>query len=314
MGKEVFGPDDESIGEVSDLVVQKDGETRAALIDVGGFLGVGEKEVAIPFDQIEVAAEEGGEPRLTIAMSREELEQLPAFEDRTMGSDDVASTDGAADTSTAPAEDLAATETTEPTAEEDVATTEPAAGETSTDTTEPAAGEDMGADTTEPAAEDLAATETTEPAAGEDMANDATQPAAEEPAIAETEEPAAPAEEEQVAEGEAAAPADGVIADDTQLSAQDLSADDLIGTAVYGADDETIGEVGDVIFGESGGIQAIVVDVGGFLGIGEKPVAVQFDALNVQKDTNGATTLRLNATQEQLENAPAYQEEAATVQ
>ena len=97
MGKEIYGPDDASIGEVSDLVLHEDGETRAALIDVGGFLGVGEKRVAIPFEQIQFSqpAEDGGEPKLTVAMTREELEALPAFEDRTMGAEDTATTEPA---------------------------------------------------------------------------------------------------------------------------------------------------------------------------------------------------------------------------
>jgi len=51
--------------------------------------------------------------------------------------------------------------------------------------------------------------------------------------------------------------------------------------------------------------------VGGFLGIAEKPVAVEFDSLNVQKGENGDVTLVLNASQEELEAAPSYEELAA---
>jgi sporulation protein YlmC with PRC-barrel domain len=230
IGKEVFSAEDESIGEVSDLVLQEDGATRVAIIDVGGFLGVGEKPVAIPFEQIEVQQQEGGDARLTTAMTREELEQAPAFEDSTTG--DVAATD-----QTAPAEGTA----------------------------EPAPGEDVAADTTQPAEGDVIAG----------------------------------------AEAEGAG---------FETATQDLSAEELLGSAVQGTNDENIGEVGDVIFAETGDIEAVVIDVGGFLGVGEKPVAVQFDALNVQKDTNGEVQLKVNASQEQLENAPSYQEEQAAVQ
>ena len=66
-----------------------------------------------------------------------------------------------------------------------------------------------------------------------------------------------------------------------------------------------------MVFAKSGEIEAVVIDVGGFLGIGEKPVAVQFDALNVQKDTAGDMQLMINASQEQLEGAPSYEEQAA---
>ncbi len=66
-----------------------------------------------------------------------------------------------------------------------------------------------------------------------------------------------------------------------------------------------------MLFSPEGEIDAIVVDVGGFLGMGEKPVAVQFDALNVQKEEDGDLRLMVNANQEQLQNAPAYDENAA---
>jgi sporulation protein YlmC with PRC-barrel domain len=230
LGQTVYGPDEESIGEISDLVLQEDGETRAALIDVGGFLGVGEKEVAIPFEQIDFAqpAEEGAEPRVTVALSREELEQLPAWE-----GDDMADADMTADT------DTAATDAV------------PDATQT----------------------QDQAATDT-----------DATQPDA---------------------------GAADVTVGEFEIASQDLTAEELLGSAVYGSNDENLGEVGDVIFDQGGSIEAVVVDVGGFLGIAEKPVAVEFDALNVQKGENGDLTLMLNASQEELEAAPSYEEQAA---
>jgi hypothetical protein len=105
----------------------------------------------------------------------------------------------------------------------------------------------------------------------------------------------------------------GAAAGDAQYATatQDLSADDLMGATVYSQAEESLGDVGDVIFDQSGQIQAVVIDVGGFLGIGEKPVAVQYDALNVQKGTDGDVRLMVNATQEQLEAAPSYEETAA---
>ncbi len=50
-----------------------------------------------------------------------------------------------------------------------------------------------------------------------------------------------------------------------------------------------------------------MVDVGGFLGIGEKPVALDFDTLNVRADQDGNLIVSVNATQDQLENAPTYE-------
>jgi sporulation protein YlmC with PRC-barrel domain len=122
-----------------------------------------------------------------------------------------------------------------------------------------------------------------------------------------TEEPAdatAPADQ-------AAAPAEEPTTEEPiEMAAQELTADELIGTAVYGSDDQNLGEVNDVVFEQGGQIEAVVIDVGGFLGIGEKPVAIEFDALNVQKNGDGDVNLVVNATQEQLEAAPTYEEEA----
>src|SRR5690606_23820031 len=55
---------------------------------------------------------------------------------------------------------------------------------------------------------------------------------------------------------------------------QQISADDLIGSDVYSAQDENIGSVGDVLLTEDGQVDAIVVDVGGFLGMGANEVAL----------------------------------------
>ena len=83
----------------------------------------------------------------------------------------------------------------------------------------------------------------------------------------------------------------------TTFAAQEVSASDLIGARVYGSDDADLGEVSDIVFNENGDIDAVVVDVGGFLGIGEKPVALDFDKLNLRVDQGGKLIVSVNATQ-----------------
>jgi sporulation protein YlmC with PRC-barrel domain len=103
------------------------------------------------------------------------------------------------------------------------------------------------------------------------------------------------------------APAAGPAPDtlpQTDVSA--VSANDLVNTTVYSARNENVGEVGDVIVGNDGKIDAVVLDVGGFLGIGEKPVAIAFDALDIRKDTNGNLVLYTHFTKDQLDAAPTY--------
>jgi sporulation protein YlmC with PRC-barrel domain len=65
----------------------------------------------------------------------------------------------------------------------------------------------------------------------------------------------------------------------TKMESNHVMASDLIGTRVVGANNESIGDINDVIMDRNGQIMAAVVGVGGFLGIGEKDVAVPFNAL-----------------------------------
>ncbi len=65
----------------------------------------------------------------------------------------------------------------------------------------------------------------------------------------------------------------------TQLQPGQWRASKLIGTRVVSANNETIGDVNDVVFDRNGTAVAVVVGVGGFLGIGEKNVAVPYDML-----------------------------------
>ena len=65
----------------------------------------------------------------------------------------------------------------------------------------------------------------------------------------------------------------------TQMQANQMMASDLIGTRVISANNESIGDINDVIVDRNGQAVAAVIGVGGFLGIGEKDVAVPFSSL-----------------------------------
>jgi sporulation protein YlmC with PRC-barrel domain len=78
----------------------------------------------------------------------------------------------------------------------------------------------------------------------------------------------------------------------TQLQSEQMMASKLIGTTVISTNNESIGDVNDVIMDRQGKAMAIVIGVGGFLGIGEKDVAVAFDKLdfNPPQQTAAANT------------------------
>jgi sporulation protein YlmC with PRC-barrel domain len=74
---------------------------------------------------------------------------------------------------------------------------------------------------------------------------------------------------------------------------------------VYDPSDAKIGEISDVLLNKQGKVDAFMVAVGGFLGVGEKDVAVPFDAVHAtQKD--GKWYLPMNATKDALKNARSY--------
>lgn len=83
MGQSVYNAGDESIGEISDLIFKKDGGVEAAVIGVGGFLGIGQKQVAVPFDRIEVSEQpDTGELKLTTTETADTLKAAPEFKTR----------------------------------------------------------------------------------------------------------------------------------------------------------------------------------------------------------------------------------------
>lgn len=290
------GQDAENIGQVKDLVLDSEGNIQAIVVGVGGFLGIGEKQVALEYDLVEWT-EMDGEEYIVVETTREALEAQEEFD---LAAYEMQPADAeVGNTQPANADDLAAA----PMADEEAGMTDDTAAAPADDTAAPA---DDGMAATEEAApaDDMAAAPTDEETAA--PADDG---------MAATEE-AAPADEET-----AAAPADDSMTDtdDTETSAIDRSslnevpigdirAEDFVGTTVYGANDENIGEIGDVILTDDGSVDAVIIDVGGFLGVGEKEVAVGMDNLAFLADADGEYYLYTAFTQEQLEAQAAYDE------
>lgn len=79
IGNQIVTPEDEEIGVVEDLLIDSSGMVEAVIVSVGGFLK-SENRVAIPFDAIQVEQQAGQEGvRLVANLTREELEQAPAY-------------------------------------------------------------------------------------------------------------------------------------------------------------------------------------------------------------------------------------------
>src|SRR5215467_3975633 len=79
------------------------------------------------------------------------------------------------------------------------------------------------------------------------------------------------------------------------------------GTDVLGSDNQKIGDVSDILFDKSGKIEAFVISVGGFLGVGSKEVALMPNSFDVVPGQNGsADKLKLATTKDELKNAQTF--------
>ncbi len=145
----------------------------------------------------------------------------------------------------------------------------------------------------------MAIAQTTAPTNPSAPAMDA--PASQAPAATDTTKPAMPM---APAAGNTAA-ADGSYL--TQQSESQISANTYIGQNVYNAADEDIGSITDLIFEKDGGVVAAIVGVGGFLGMGEKNVAVPMEKITVTREGDG-DDLKLTTveTADSLKAAPEY--------
>ncbi|MEZ5779789.1 MAG: PRC-barrel domain-containing protein [Paracoccaceae bacterium] len=227
----------EDIGEINDVILSRDGQVAAVLIDVGGFLGMGERQIAVDMSSVRFVADDAtpedlSDYFLVVNAPRATLEEAPEY----TWERDAEMTANKADDATA---DTAATDT---------------------------------------AAADAGASDATADTAATDTA--------------------------------AADPTATPIARDGYVAAEqtDLTAEMLTGAPAYDANDEWIGEVSELVLADDGSVSEAVVDVGGWLGIGEKPVALKLDDVEILRTADGGDLrVYLSQTKEELEAMPTYE-------
>ena len=241
-----------NVGEVNDIVLGNQGDVQAVLVDVGGFLGMGEKTVAVNLDDIRVVPDSASPDNFYLVFkgNKAEMEGAPAFTLSAMNADGTTmnATTGAAAT-----DGTMATTTTGTTTD----------GTTTTGTTTDGT---MAAGTTADATAKTDGTTTANTTAADTMV----------------------------------APEGMQVADIGTISAEKL-----IGADVRGADNSDVGEVGDLVM-DGDKLSAVVVDVGGFLGIGEKPVALNVSDVRVWQDQAGTLVVAVDATKDALKALPDY--------
>lgn len=195
----------QDIGEINDVIISRDGSVDSVLVDVGGFLGIGERQVAVSMPQVRFVSDSSTTDNandffLVVQAPRAMIEGAPAYSMNETPMDARKATDTGMDT----AEAMPMT----------------------TDAGNATAMDDMKA-----------------------------------PVMA--------------------------VEGYNSVDLATLTAENLIGATVYGGEDNSVGTVSDVRIGAGDKIDGLIVDVGGFLGIGSKPVAVPLDKAQVLKDANG---------------------------
>lgn len=207
----------DDIGEINDIIVSQDGKIRAVVLGVGGFLGLGERDVTVSMDAIKVVQEkdDADDRFLVVTTSKEVLENAPVFDADMDHSKEMAH------------------------------------------------NKDMAHNDMEKSADHAL-----------------TRPMMKREGYAEID----PVEVKQ------------------------LTAEKLQGAYFYGANDETVGEIGQLLMDDDGKVSQAVINVGGFLGLGEKPVAVSFEKIQILKGVDGDEyRFYIDSTEEKLEALPEYQ-------
>ncbi|WP_322893949.1 MULTISPECIES: PRC-barrel domain-containing protein [unclassified Yoonia] len=239
----------EVIGQINEVILSADGEVRALVIGVGGFLGMGEQDVAMGMDKLDftTSPDDMGELIIIADTNADELGQTPAF-DRT--------TTGAGDRS-----DLEA--------------------------------EGQGGQVTE--------TQDGMPTDAENDGTDATDP----DAMPMDGQPGMQADDTE--RGAFAAPdieRDGY----GRMEVGSVSSDTLVGQSVYDINDTDVGTVEELILGEGGEVMDVIIDFGGFLGIGSRQAALSYDELTIlTTEANDDVRVYVDATEEQIQNLPEYE-------
>jgi hypothetical protein len=76
--QDVYDPSNSKIGQIADVLVSSNGQVNALIVGVGGFLGAGEKDVAVPFDAIKPTKKDN-KTYLTMDTTKDALKAAPGF-------------------------------------------------------------------------------------------------------------------------------------------------------------------------------------------------------------------------------------------
>ena len=79
-GAVVYDPQEKKIGDVKDIILDRDGRVAAVVLDVGAFLGMGGKNVAVKMSEMKVAFDNNNKPKFAVNMTKDQLKSAQAFD------------------------------------------------------------------------------------------------------------------------------------------------------------------------------------------------------------------------------------------
>jgi hypothetical protein len=79
-GATVYDTQNQKVGDIKDIIIDRDGKVAAVVIDVGAFLGIGGKNVAVSMNDLKITQDNSNKPRVTADMTKDQLKAAQAFD------------------------------------------------------------------------------------------------------------------------------------------------------------------------------------------------------------------------------------------
>ncbi len=81
LGRDIRSPTDENMGRIADVIVDRGGQVRAAVIDFGGFLGVGSRKIAVAWKALQFLNVASKGESITLELTRDQVKAAPEYKD-----------------------------------------------------------------------------------------------------------------------------------------------------------------------------------------------------------------------------------------